>query len=114
MRRWKSLSCTDLVSTTMNMPWYTVLGQNMTSHPSTQKSGGLQGVISSSMFNFPAASSPKVFLPETAQLYACRVIPELDGEIVGFDITTGGIRRSGVKTGLRNVDRDFSSYSIDF
>jgi beta-fructofuranosidase len=82
--------------------------------PSTQKSGGLQGVISSSMFNFPAASSPKVFLPETAQLYACRVIPELDGEIVGFDIMTGGIRRSGVKTGLRNVDRDFSSYSIDF
>ena len=80
--------------------------------PSTQKSGGLQGITSSSLFDFPT-ESPKVFLPETAQLYACRVIPELGGEIVGFDITTGGIRRSGVKTGLRHVDRDFSSYSID-
>ncbi len=79
--------------------------------PSTQQSGGLHGILSPSMFNFPAAN-PKVFLPQTANLYACRVIPELDGEIVGFDINTGGIRRSGVKTGLQHVDRDFSSYSI--
>jgi sucrose-6-phosphate hydrolase SacC (GH32 family) len=80
--------------------------------PTTQHSGGLQGLSSSSLFDFPAAA-PTVFLPETANLYACRVIPELDGEIVGFDITTGGIRRSGVRTGLQHVDRDFSSYSIE-
>ncbi len=79
--------------------------------PTTQQSGGLQGFYSASMFDFPA-TSPDVILPETAQLYACRVIPELNGEIVGFDIKTGGIRRSGVQTGLQHVDRDFSSYSI--
>ncbi len=79
--------------------------------PSTQQSGGLQGILSPSLFNFPAIN-PKVFLPQTANLYACRIIPELNGEIVGFDILTGGIRRSGVQTGLQHVDRDFSSYSI--
>lgn len=80
--------------------------------PNTQQSGGLQVLFSSSLFDF-AAANPTVLLPETSQLYACRIIPELNGEIVGFDITTGGIRRSGVQTGLRHVDRDFSSYSID-
>jgi beta-fructofuranosidase len=80
--------------------------------PTTQQSGGLQGFRSNSLFNFPA-EVPEVLLPETAGLYACRIIPELNGEIVGFDITTGGIRRSGVQTGLQHVDRDFSSYSIE-
>jgi len=80
--------------------------------PTTQQSGGLQGFYSASMFDFPA-TTPDVMLPETSQLYACRVIPELNGEIVGFDIKTGGIRRSGVQTGLQHVDRDFSSYSIE-
>ncbi len=80
--------------------------------PATAHSGGLQGIISPSLFNFPA-TNPQVFLAEASQLYACRIIPELNGEIVGFDTTTGGIRRSGVQTGLEHVDRDFSSYSID-
>ncbi len=80
--------------------------------PSTAQSGGLQGLFSASLFDFPAAA-PQVFLPETSQLYACRVIPELNGEIVGFDVKTGGIRRSGVQTNLQHVDRDFSGYSID-
>jgi sucrose-6-phosphate hydrolase SacC (GH32 family) len=79
--------------------------------PTTDHSGGLQGLFSPNMFNFPAAT-PTVILAETAGLYACRVIPELDGEIVGFDITTGGIRRSGVRTGLQHVDRDFSDYAV--
>jgi sucrose-6-phosphate hydrolase SacC (GH32 family) len=79
--------------------------------PSTQQSGGLHGVLSTSPFNFPPLN-PQVYLAETAQLYACRAIPELGGEIVGFDIQTGGIRRSGVQTGLQHVDRDFTSHSI--
>ncbi len=53
------------------------------------------------------------WLSEQAGLYACRVIPELDGEIVGFDSQTGGIRRSGIKTQLRSVDRDFSSFKFE-
>jgi sucrose-6-phosphate hydrolase SacC (GH32 family) len=79
--------------------------------PSTGQCGGLHGIFSSSAFDFPQ-SNPHVYLAETANLYACRVIPELNGEIVGFDITTGGIRRSGMQTGLQHLDRDFSSYSI--
>lgn len=79
--------------------------------PATHHSGGLQGVFSPSPFNF-FGEHPQVLLPETDRLYACRIIPELDGEIIGFDIDTGGIRRSGVKTGLKSVDRDFSSYSV--
>jgi sucrose-6-phosphate hydrolase SacC (GH32 family) len=80
--------------------------------PTTQHSGGLQGIVSPSPFTFPA-THPQVLLPETDRLYACRIIPELNGEIVGFDTTTGGIRRSGMETALQHVDRDFSSYSID-
>jgi sucrose-6-phosphate hydrolase SacC (GH32 family) len=80
--------------------------------PSTAQSGGLQGTRSNCFSQF-SSKTPEVFLPETSNLYACRVIPELNGEIVGFDIKTGGIRRSGVQTGLQHVDRDFSNYSIE-
>lgn len=80
--------------------------------PSTNHSGGMQGTSSNSFFNF-ASKNPEIYLPETSNLYACRVIPELDGEIVGFDTITGGIRRSGVRTNLQHVNRDFSRYSID-
>jgi beta-fructofuranosidase len=78
--------------------------------PYSEHSGGLHGIVASTPLNFDPGE-PIVLLPETAGLYACRVIPELDGEIVGFDIHTGGIRRSGVKTHLRHLDRDFSKYS---
>lgn len=76
---------------------------------STQGAGGLQGFIHGTLGD--VGDRPHVLLPETAGLYACRIIPELDGEIVGFDSATGGLRRSGVKTGFKHCDRDFSSLS---
>ncbi|MBD2233386.1 beta-fructosidase [Phormidium tenue FACHB-1052] len=54
----------------------------------------------------------RVLAPETQGLYACRVVPELSGEIIGFDIQTGGIRRSGIQTNLASMDRDFSDLAI--
>ncbi len=50
---------------------------------------------------------PKVLLPASDGLYACRIIPELDGEIVGFDTERGGWRRSGRKTYLKSINREF-------
>jgi beta-fructofuranosidase len=80
--------------------------------PTTDREGGLHGVSSVNPIDFFGAD-PHVILPETSQLYASRVIPELNGgEIVGFDTITGGIRRSGKPTGLMSVDRLFDDHSI--
>ncbi len=52
----------------------------------------------------------RVLVPAGEGVFACRVIPELGGDIVGFDMDAGGLRRLGVETGLRAVDRDFSGF----
>lgn len=39
-------------------------------------------------------------------LYGCRIIPELGGDIVGFEMTQGGFRD------VRLADRDFSDLSM--
>ncbi|MGY5853523.1 MAG: beta-fructosidase [Candidatus Thorarchaeota archaeon] len=57
--------------------------------------------------------NPEVLLPESSGLYACRVIPELNGDIVGFDIKQGGLRRVPAGTGLQSVNRDFSHLKLD-
>jgi beta-fructofuranosidase len=75
----------------------------------TRQAGGLQGLTSGNLRNFNG--KPHVLMPEKYGLYACRIIPELEGEIVGFDIEEGGIRRSGVKTKFQHIDRDFSAFS---
>lgn len=88
--------------------------------PTTDQAGGLQGLTLSDLWNRTRTaidlpwSAPKahVWLPERYGLYACRIIPELDGEIIGFDIQLGGIRRSGIQTHLRSMDRDFSDLMI--
>jgi len=59
-------------------------------------------------FDAPA----RVLLPESERLYAARVIPELGGDIVGFDLRLGGLRRVAARTGYRHVDRDFSGVGI--
>lgn len=88
--------------------------------PTTHQSGGLHGVTISNLWN-PAGDSIdlslsdpnfQVWLPEQSGLYACRVIPELEGEIIGFDIQMGGIRRSGIQTHFKSMDRDFSDLAI--
>jgi beta-fructofuranosidase len=55
---------------------------------------------------------PNSLLPYSSGLYACRVIPELNGEIVGFDMYSGGLRRSGLKIHLQHVDRNFSDCTL--
>ena len=95
--------------------------------PTTKKAGGLQGITLPQTWDFnldqksSIAANPDfhlkppdfhVLMPESHGLYACRIIPELGGEIVGFDIHHGGIRRSGVKTNFEAVERDFSDLSI--
>lgn len=56
----------------------------------------------------PSSLDFHVLMPEEHNLYACRVVPELDGEIIGFDVQVGGIRRSGIKTKFESMSRDFS------
>jgi beta-fructofuranosidase len=84
----------------------------------THKAGGFQELTSMKCINTITEppdfnrSQPNVLMPESSGLYACRVIHELDGEIVGFDIKQGGIRRSGIKTYLKPVNRNFTD--VDF
>jgi sucrose-6-phosphate hydrolase SacC (GH32 family) len=79
--------------------------------PKTNQAGGLQGFTSDNWQNF-RNYQPHVLLPENQGLYACRIIPELEGEIVGFDIQKGGICRSGIKTKLRSVNRIFTDFDF--
>ncbi len=78
--------------------------------PITNQTGGLQGFRGSSLQKLH--NNPYVLMPEKAGLYACRIIPELDGEIIGFDIRRGGIRRSGIKTHFNHINRDFTAFSF--
>ncbi|WP_225885390.1 beta-fructosidase [Leptolyngbya sp. KIOST-1] len=87
--------------------------------PTTEGAGGFQGLTLPRSGDTEAAiefssTNPnfRVLLPEKYGLYACRIVPELDGEIIGFDIQMGGIRRSGIKTRLAAMDRDFSDFSV--
>jgi sucrose-6-phosphate hydrolase SacC (GH32 family) len=80
--------------------------------PNTRRAGGFQMVgVSQPQVSGTrplAASNPAVLLPYSSGIYACRVIPELNGEIVGFNIEAGGFRRSGVTIDLHSMNRDFS------
>ncbi|MHA1882047.1 MAG: beta-fructosidase [Candidatus Thorarchaeota archaeon] len=82
--------------------------------PFTNKAGGLQGVTYSKISPFAKGltGTPEVLLPESSGLYACRVIPELQGDIVGFDIEKGGFQRVPAKTGLKAINRDFTEFSL--
>lgn len=77
----------------------------------TRKAGGFQGLTASNLKDF-SNKKPHVLMAEKSGLYACRIIPEMDGEIVGFDIQDGGIRRSGVKTNFQHVDRNFTEFTF--
>jgi len=57
----------------------------------------------------------KAVLGSFLSIYAVRVIPELGGAVVGFDLTDGGFVKSGVTTGLKycgGADRDFSGVGV--
>ncbi len=77
----------------------------------TNKVGGLQSLISTNWQNF-SNSQANVLLPESSKLYACRAIPELNGEIVGFDLENGNLHRSNVKTNFKYVDRNFDDLNF--
>ncbi|WP_228038065.1 glycoside hydrolase family 68 protein [Nodosilinea sp. LEGE 06152] len=88
--------------------------------PTTNGQGGFQGqtipdllgATQSGLTFSPSSPNFQVLLSEDQNLYACRIVPELDGEIIGFDSQAGGIRRSGIKTKFESMDRDFSDVVI--
>jgi|GEM_PF-580522 len=55
---------------------------------------------------------PKVVVAYSSGVYAARVIPELEGVVVGFDLKEGGFVKSTVTTGFVSTDRDFSGFGI--
>jgi beta-fructofuranosidase len=77
----------------------------------TNKAGGLQSLISSNWQNF-RDSQVNVILPESSGIYACRVIPELEGEIVGFDLENGNIQRTYIKTYFKHISRNFDDLNF--
>jgi len=80
--------------------------------PGTEGQGGLQGLAITDDLK-AAGRAPTVLMPESERLYACRIVPELDGDIVGFDMASGGIRRAFKPTGWQSVDRDFSDLDVN-
>ena len=81
--------------------------------PENNNQGGLHSIrLGSSLETNRMTTRSDVLLAETSGLYAGRILPELGGEIVGFDVVTGGIRRSGIKTGFSQVNRDFLCYKL--
>lgn len=86
-------------------------GPDYDSVPGTRGTGGLYAIHSENLLDFNG-NRPRQLLSHESGLYAFRIIPELGGEIIGFDHRTGGIRRSGVKTGWKSVCRDFLRLNI--
>jgi hypothetical protein len=78
--------------------------------PKTKGAGGLYGIASENPLYFN--EEPQLLYPFKDGLYACRIIPELDGEIVGFDHRTGGIRRSGIKTGYQSFHKNLQEWTV--
>lgn len=68
------------------------------SHDWADRVGGVGGLQAVSL---DQDRPRQVLVPRDSGLYACRVIPELDGEIVGFVDGGGGLRRAGVRVGLQ-------------
>lgn len=54
----------------------------------------------------------RCLLPASTGINAARVVPELDGEIIGHDLAHGGIVKSGVRTGFSGPDRDFRDVPV--
>ena len=85
-------------------------------HASAKESkGGLHVVKGKGMDLTPEnfLSNPSTLLPERTGYYACRVVPELGGELVGPDFKQGGIRRIAIRTGFQNLNRDFSFFTFE-
>jgi beta-fructofuranosidase len=84
--------------------------------PTTAGQGGLymieHPVPAGELAHVDFAALPQVVLAESAGLYACRVIPELGGDIVGFDLARGGLRRVAGVAGIQSLDREFTGFSI--
>jgi beta-fructofuranosidase len=53
---------------------------------------------------------PQVLVPPEKGLYACRLIPELGGEIVGFDTEYGGLRRSGLRRPWQSLQTGIAAW----
>jgi beta-fructofuranosidase len=83
--------------------------------PSTKGGGGLHMIKGKGMDltseNF--SSTPTILLTEETGFYACRVIPELGGDLVGPDFKSGGICRVAMHTGFQHLNRDFSSFNLE-
>jgi len=79
--------------------------------PGTDGQGGFQALRIADDLSL-VADRPTVLLPEAEGLYACRIVPELEGDIVGFDLQSGGIGRAFRPTYWRSVSRDFTDFSV--
>ncbi|PSN17524.1 beta-fructosidase, partial [filamentous cyanobacterium CCP5] len=80
--------------------------------PESPHQGGIYAMAAEGFEGF-AHQVPRNILPASSGLYACRAIPELAGELIGFDLATGGIRRSGIQTHLQSLDKDFSDIFLE-
>ena len=50
-----------------------------------------------------------ILVPESEGLYANRITPELDGDLVGFDLLKGGPRRMVISTRFKHINKVFET-----
>ncbi|MBN2009309.1 beta-fructosidase [candidate division KSB1 bacterium] len=73
----------------------------------TQQQGGLQSI---DVTQGRKVEFPIVRLPQSAGIYACRVIPEMGGAIIGFDIKVGGFVKCDGLPDFKYMNRDFTDF----
>jgi beta-fructofuranosidase len=82
--------------------------------PFTNGVGGFQAVNFNIKKAFtdrsPESATPEVLLPYSSAVYASRVVSELDGSIIGFDLKNGGFRNSGITRDWQSPDKYFGLY----
>lgn len=75
--------------------------------PFANGEGGLHSMsLGQDLYN-PTIKNEKVLVPESSGIYGCRVVPECNQEIIGFDYKRGGIKKSGKTSNLISVNRNF-------
>ena len=75
---------------------------------------GTGGFYAIKLPNKPSSAQlePELILPQTTGIYAARVIPELGGEIIGFDLEKGGIKKSGKSVLWQHPNRNFDEFIL--
>jgi beta-fructofuranosidase len=77
----------------------------------TNFEGGFHSIYLNELISTQENINTNVILPASSNVYACRIIPELGGCVVGFDLSRGGFVKTDCMVQASQLNRDFTMYS---